>query len=280
MAAATASMPLVDQGDPDGQIERAAIGAERASLEDATGDASSNLLGAAVGFVIGGPPGAAVGAVVGPFAVFGTRRALLAISRARTERELEVLRTAASAAGTSVMDLTARIKALPAGEDLLLLTLSAAGASANTDRLIGLASALVAALHGGVEETVAFETLFVRAIAECDAAHVLLLQSFVRTTNALGLGDGVNPDFDRPAEELGENQLALVHPALERLIPPLMGVLVRHGLVASVNASGGATFGGGGVRTPTRWKITEFGRTFLARLELVGRVTASRPPTL
>ena len=229
------------------------------------------MAGAAVGFFIAGPPGALIGGGIAPLTRFAIRRGIGGVQRAQQRRREDVLHVAARAAGLSSVDLLARLRATPQTEDLLLQTLRAAADSAMTAKLVALAAALAHVAVRPETQTIAFETIFVRALSDCAAPHVLLLELFTKTGNELGLGDG-GSDFDQALDALNERQIGLAQPDLLPMLVPLLAVLQRHGLVVPRNGAGPTPFAGGPAPF-TSWSITAVGRTFLERLRLVHTVT-------
>jgi hypothetical protein len=227
------------------------------------------MAGAAVGFFIAGPPGGLVGGGVTALTRFALRRSTGGVLRAQRRRQEDVLQVAARAAEMPVMDLLAALRSRTGAEDLLSLTLRAAADNSTTNTLFALAAVLAHTAKEPDGPAVAFETLFVRAVADCDAAHVRVLRAFTSTSNQLGLGDGSRA-FDREMGALNDVQVDLVFPGLASVRTPVLAVLQRHGLIEYRAFDAGGVSGGGG---PTTWIITDFGRTFIERLRFLDRVT-------
>jgi hypothetical protein len=226
-----------------------------------------DVAGATAGAVIGGPTGAALGATLAPGVRTALNRVLDRLAEQRRDHELELLRLAAHFSELPVVDLLAKLKASAAGEELLMRTLRAAAETATMPKLVALGVSLAGSASDAGD--IAFETLFVRAMSECDVAHVNLLGSFIRSANELGLGSG-QPEFDSPVECLNVTQLELVHPDFVSVLEPLVAVLERHGLVTRLATAAGS-LSGGDSRNGT-WSITSFGRTALQRMAAVSDI--------
>lgn len=230
--------------------------------------------------VVTGVAAAGVGlATQDPFAVLGVAAALPAARSAaehvldrlrlhRQQRAEAVLVAAAQHAKLTVDELVGRLQRSAAGEDLLTLTMRAAHDASLSAKLYALAAALANGARN--EAGVSFESTFVRAINDLDAASVQILASFGRSANDLGLGSG-GVEFDEPVNSLNSVQLATAHPGLTALLDPLLAVLQRHGLIAPITSGGGTFFGGGGQRLET-WGTTPFGEEVAARLRAIDDV--------
>lgn len=256
---------VADVPDPtDG--DRAVVSAEVAA----------GVAGAGLGLAFGGPPGMVLlGAAAPPVVRFALLRGRAEIRKRRAAREKEVLLAAATAAGTTVMDLLARMKASPAGEEVLLLTLRAASETGNVSKLFALAQNLGSAARAP-HSPLAFETMFARALGDCDSVHVYLLDTFTKTGNELAAHTADHrddPAFDQVPVEINQLQIETARPELREYLDPLLAVLQRHGLVVSRTPTGGMSFGGGGGGPAfVLWKLTPFGRTFLDRLHAMAPI--------
>ena len=194
--------------------------------------------------------------------------AMQRFDRSRDERAGAVLAKAAKDAGLSVEKLMERLQASPQGEELLCAVLNAARDAALTAKLYALAGSLV---RGAIDEAnVTNESNFVRALADLDVAAVALLESFTRSANDLGLGNG-HPDFDNAPDSLTIDQLRLALPPLADYLDPSLAVLVRHGLVVPLTFFG-AVLGAAAEVPATTWKITHFGRVSCQYLAGVGNL--------
>lgn len=240
-------------------------------------EVAAGLAGAGLGLAFGGPPGMVLlGAAAPPLVQFALLRGRARVRRRKAAREKEVLLAAATAAGITVLDLLARMKASPAGEELLLLTLRAASETGNVNKLFALAQNLGSAARAS-GSPLAFETMFARALGDCDSAHVYLLETFTKTGNELSAhaaGHRYDPAFDQVPVEINQLQIETGRPELREYLDPLLAVLQRHGLVVSRAPTGGMSFSGGsGGPAFVLWKLTPFGRTFLDRLHDIAPLT-------
>jgi hypothetical protein len=240
-------------------------------------DAAVHISGAVVGgFVgsVGGPIGVIAGALVGEAATVAMNQfRARAVDRAR-KRQTYVIDQAAKQAGVEPEILLERLSRTPRNEELVLRTLRVAADATLIEQLAALATALASAATTAEDRTVVWETAFVAALGELTPGHLALLQRFTWTANQNNLGDG-SREFDAPVTTLNRYQLALAMPGFEDVIDSLIATLEGHGLVAS-GFTGGAMLGGG-VGGVTKWNLTEFGRTFLERLALVGDVLGDHP---
>ena len=159
-----------------------------------------------------------------------------------------------------------------------MLTLRAASETGNVRKLFALAQNLGSAARD-LGSPLAFETMFVRALADCDSVHVYLLEIFTMTDNQRAAGKPghrYDPAFDQVPDEINQLQVEAARPELREYLEPLLAVLQRHGLLVSRSPSGGMSLGGGsGGPASVYWKMTPFGRTFLNRLDAVAPL--SRP---
>jgi hypothetical protein len=142
--------------------------------------------------------------------------------------------------------------------------------------LIALAASLVMADRTVDDEgTLAMETAFVRALAECDPVHIRLLGAFVMTANDLGLGDGTDA-FNSVRDGLnGGTQLTIVRDklCLGNTLDYLLSTLERLGLIRNVVSGEDAP--PMITKTVPRWHITQFGKEVLNRLRAVGDLKGS-----
>jgi len=111
--------------------------------------------------------------------------------------------------------------------------------------------------------------MFVRAVDAIEEAHLALLERFRWSANRLGLGDGSNPDFDKPMMAMNDAQLKMVLPDLGPVIDSLLATLEAQGLLIRLNPLSGGI--GGGRSAIRSWALSPFGTSFLDRLEDVGR---------
>lgn len=232
---------------------------------------AGNLAGAALTL-----PGGSAATLTGALAVPLVTEIASGWMRAYSERQWRkasyVLSKAAELAGISAAELTSRLEAQPEREELLIRTLRAAHECSLGEKLIAFASALANGLVDERTGQVAWEEAFVRALDECDTAHLALLDKFTQTGNQLGLGQGT-PEFDSVPDGLNSPQIRLVVPEYVDILDPLFAILERHALIRQ--GSTGLQF----TRDDSNlhWRITAFGRQFLERLALVGASVAAQP---
>lgn len=231
-------------------------------------DAAVGAGGALAGGLLGDPLIAAAIGLSGPVAAAGLKTAASILLRRRQEKLDIVLLTAAEHLGVPVPELLERLQADPSREEFLLRTLRAVGEAALHEKLLGLAASLTAVVEGHAAPSE--ETVFVRALDDCDGVHLEVIHAFTKTPNELGLGDGSDePLFMQPCEQLTADQLVRVFPVLAAHLAPVVAVLQRHGLVEPQLTS--TTFPGSSQVT-SAWRITTFGRAFCERVLALQRL--------
>jgi hypothetical protein len=154
------------------------------------------------------------------------------------------------------------------GQELFIRTMDAAGNSPTRHKLVALGRSLA---HGEVETepgAIELETLFVSAMANLDEPQLTLLERFSWTSNQLGLGDSKNPDFDVPPHALNLTQMAMVLPEYKSVLPMLAALLEAQGIITGQPEGGGVVGAGIG----GQYRLTDFGRQVLARLQAVASI--------
>jgi hypothetical protein len=215
--------------------------------------------GALAGWKLGGPGGAALAAGVGP----ALDEAIARVNAFRQHHVEQVVTDAADIAGLEIGELIDRLLEDELRGELAARALLAAQDAGTAERLRALSRSLAAGALASDAEGVAIELLYVRALADLDAPHVYVLTLFSSTWRELGLGDqdtlppdGLNYGQLQQAAQLGD------------ALDPIVGILLRHGLVDERTAPGGMTFqavlGRGNVR------LTSFGRSLLDRMMDIG----------
>jgi hypothetical protein len=233
----------------------------RRLLIETAGDVATS----AAAVVLASHPGAA--AASGALAPLVSETLGMAFDRQRF-RAANVLEAAAAASGLPVGELVQRLVESAEAEELLTRTLRAAADATMSEKLVALAMSLAEVAQAENDGEVAVEAAFIRALEDCDASHIRVLRAFTSTSNELGLGDG-SEAFDEPLDGLNQSQLIMVIPDLEDLLPPILAVLQRQGLVYSPQSTA-STLGGGVVQLEhTPWQLTPFGKDFLTRIEEV-----------
>jgi hypothetical protein len=235
-------------------------------------DVVSGVAAALAGLVIAGPFGAVSGAIAGPIAKASLYDLVSRIGRRREARVEFVIKVAAEAVSVPASTLIERMESAPEQEALLIRTLQAAQDEAATEHLVALALSLAKANTSAYSEAqLTWETAFVRAVADCDVAHVKLLASFTTTYNDLGLEDGAAPNTS-PADGLNSRQLEIAKDKLQlgETLDYLLATLERLGLIR--NEVSGAPAPPMITKTVAYWRITDFGKRFLQRMDEVKEI--------
>jgi hypothetical protein len=240
------------------------------------------LAGGIVALGLGGGPDALVAGQVVSAAATGVSRSLRErLNRLFEEREAFVFDRAAQLAGISPEIVLQRLSETPVRQELLLGTLRAAQRATALEQLVLLAKSLAAG-STAADAAASTETAFVRAIADCDTAHIQVLGLFGRTSNELGIGNG-QPAFDTPATVINTSQLGIARPDLEPVLDHVLATLLRHGLLVARPAGGGAI-----LQAPVpsaardkiiqNWQLTDFGELFQERVKAVGYLVGPATP--
>lgn len=265
LQAAVAPIDQTGAVEDDGTSER---------LRLAAGIAGS-LAGASVGALLSGNAGALVGAVIGPTATVAVDRIVGQLRRERGLRASFTLQVAADKLGTTTDELLRQLTSNPAREELLTRSLRAAQDAGLVGKLVLLGHAMARGADSDAA-SVFGETAFVRALDDCDIAHISVLAGFTQSPNELGLGNG-DAEFNTPGSgDLNTAQLSLAFPQFEEHLDHLLATLQRHGLVASRTAATGFL----GMVTDGSiegWRITRLGRDFLTRIAALSELGVDEP---
>jgi hypothetical protein len=105
--------------------------------------------------------------------------------------------------------LASRMEADLAREELFVRTLRAAHECSLDEKLVALATALANGADNANGDRLTWEEAFVRALEDCDGAHLDLLRRFAQSPNQLGLGQGT-PEFDAHVEQLTMVQITMI----------------------------------------------------------------------
>jgi hypothetical protein len=239
-------------------------GKER-SIEQTASDVIGVGGGAVAGALIGGPVGAVTGAALGPAAARAVHEAVRPVlerwQARQRERAADVISVAAQDAGLDPETLVHRLEELDGGEELFVRTMRAAATSPGRRKLVLLSRALASGASANDQANVAWEAMFVRAVDAIEETHLDLLERFRWSGNRLGLGDGSNTDFDKPVMRMNDAQLKVVLPQFEPVIDSLVATLESQGLLIRENVYGAGQ----------SWGLSQFGSSFLDRLDDVGR---------
>jgi hypothetical protein len=218
--------------------------------------------GALAGAHVGGDQGVMVGAGAGPVAELLFAR----LTAWRSRHVDRVVRDAAEEVSLTVDELLDRVLVDELRGELAARVLIAAQDAGTEERLRALSRSLAAGAMATEAEGVGVEILYARALADLDSPHVFVLELFGKTWEELGLArddtfppDGLAYDQVRQAARLGS--------ALE----PVLGVLIRHGLLEEHHGSQGgfSPFSREQPRGPLA--LTEFGRSLLDRMSVIGQ---------
>ena len=197
------------------------------------------------------------------------QRLLRVTDRQRTERATYTIALGARTADYSIEDFERVAEQSP--ELMLLFTkiVTAAQDAAFQAKLNGLALSLANAL--GDRSRVDEEILFATVLGLLESPHVRLLADFERNPAELAPGEANPEDYIRQAQQSGRpwsynsGQLARLDPGLERVLQPLVAVLLANGLIVRMTEGMGMSFGN---LQPEHisYAITEFGGKVLKRL--------------
>lgn len=228
-----------------------------------------------MGALLSGSAGALAGAVIGPTATAAVERIVGQLRRERGIRASAALKVAADDLGITTDELLTQLTSNPAREELLTRSLRAAQDAGLVGKLVLLGRAMARGADGDAA-SVFGETAFVRALDDCDIAHIRVLAGFTQSPNELGLANG-EEEFDSPGSgDLNTAQLALAFPELEAHLDHLLATLQRHGLVASRTGATGFL----GMVTDGSiegWRVTRLGRDFLTRIATLSGLGADGP---
>lgn len=222
---------------------------------------------AAAGSYLPGPVGAATTAAsAGGIQLFFDR-----VTQWRTHKAARVIETAAAQAGLTIEELANEVAQSGLRGELAAKVLIAAQDSGCEERLRALSRSLALGLTAE-DAGVSRELAYVRALADLDSPHVQVLSLFNRTWGELGLAE-----YDTlPPSGLSLAEIEACTD-LDVTLHPVMGVLLRHGLLEEIHVATMAT----SVREDppdTRIQPTGFGAEMLARMQLIGEADASITP--
>jgi hypothetical protein len=217
--------------------------------------------GAALGYAIGGVEGAMVGAVAPNFAGLAFRQ----LAAWRVRHVNQVIEDAAAEAQMTPEELIARLMQSELHGELAARILIAAQDAGTAERLRGLSRSLAKGALAVDTAEITTELLYARALADLDAPHIRTLSLFAKTWAQLGL----STDDTLPPDGLNYTQLQMCA-ALGQALDPVLGVLLRHGLLDERQAELSEFAAGPVPRGQIR--LTEFGRDLIDRRELLGRV--------
>ncbi len=235
---------MSDQEQPPDPLER---------FQELVPAGAGSVGSALVGLVMGGPAGAIAGAVAGP-ALEHLAKEALALRYRRGERAYE---QAANEARLTPEELLGRILA---DEHLLDLAADVVAAASQTHldakiRVLGraLAAGVLAADGAVVDE----QRLIVGMLADLEVPHVRVLAQLLKQNESRDIVRRTETGEVRTTWPYGDLGKAL--PGFERVVEPVMAVLIAHGLAAQWEARGGSGSDWAG-------SITEAGERFLALL--------------
>lgn len=209
-------------------------------------DGESNLpqravaagVGGLAGAAVGGPVGAVVGAAGGVALEPLIERMWAEVSADGRRRGVYVVETAARIAGDDPEGFAVKMGATEESRLLAGTAISAATRTTYQPKLLALARVLAAGVENEAPQ-VDEEQLFIAALADLEAPHVLLLDVLARYVPRLqrsesGVALVAEPSSGsatrRPA--WNTSQLTAARPQLESVLPGLLGTLQRHGLCA------------------------------------------------
>jgi hypothetical protein len=137
-------------------------------------------------------------------------------------------------------------------------------------KLEGLALSLASALDDGAK--VDEEILFTTVLTQLESPHVRLLAQFERNpADTILAADQTSGDFVEVS--YNSKQLAILDPALEIVLAPLLGTLSATGLIIR-NQTGGITLNAAGPEL-VPYSITDFGEHMLERIRGAGTTAMS-----
>jgi hypothetical protein len=201
-----------------------------------------------------------VGAVAPSFAELAFRQ----LAAWRIRHVNRVIEDAAAEAQMTPEALIARLMQSELHGELAARILIAAQDAGTEERLRGLSRSLARGALAVDAAEITTELLYARAFADLDAPHIHALSLFSKTSEQLGLSS----HDTLPPDGLNFTQLQMCA-GLGDTLDPVLGVLLRHGLLDERQA-GQSDFGAGPVPRG-QFRLTEFGRALLDRMELLGR---------
>ncbi|MGW1341380.1 hypothetical protein ACWCOV_10035 [Kribbella sp. NPDC002412] len=246
------------------------------SSEPFAGLVPETLAEAGIGFATGGPIGAAVGAVK-PFV---TRLIKLSAAELRSgdERVATTWRAAADSSHLDLVDLVDRAMSDPDRQFLGYSASEAARYARTTSKLNVLGQALATGVLAEDEAVLDNEQQVVDALSQIERPHLAVMWA-LRTDS--GAPNGWAP------LSLNWEELQAQVPAYRHILPRLLGILDREGLVSRQSTVTIVPTGEGDApRRPGRedysgdyWALTQFGLELLSRLYRAGLETPEADAT-
>jgi len=225
------------------------------------------LYGAAAWLATMHPEAGIAAAASAPTLVDSIKSLAYRIEQRRADKVDQLLKWSSKFANVELGDLLSRCYANPEVEELLLKVLRATEDTTLRGKILSFAMSLAKGTSPGMSDaSLRWEKTFVRVVDDLDPVHLELLDRFTWTSNQLGLGNGA-PEFDEVPAALNLGQVEMVTMDLD-ILPSLLAVLQRHGLIASTDTGGGPLGGSGS----TYWKVTSFGCEVLGRFALIRSV--------
>jgi len=197
------------------------------------------------------------------------QRLLRVTDRQRRERATYTIVLGTSMANYSIEELERVCEQNPDLLQLFTKIVTAAQDAVFQGKLNGLALSLANALEDGSQ--VDEEILFTTVLGLLERPHIRLLADFERNPSELAPDEANPEDYIRQAQQSGRpwsynsGQLAMLDPGLERVLQPLVAVLLANGLIVRMTEGMGMSLGS---LQPEHigYAITDFGRQVLERL--------------
>ncbi len=206
--------------------------------------AAGAAAGSLVGLGIGGPPGALIGAITGP-AVTALVEVVEEAARRRLNRWSRTYEHAAELASTTTEELSALLTANDEKLEIALQALTSAGQCTVREKAQALAASIAAVATSETNHEIDAIALVVKALAELDRAHLVLLRLVAEADP-----DSATPDY------LAERSGAAIP-----ILRPVVRLLELHGLIADANRLRPGAVG-------VIWELTDLGKLCL---RLLGR---------
>jgi hypothetical protein len=219
------------------------------------------ITGGAVVAALGGRTmGGDVGVAVGTLGTMAMPTFIEYLAELRQRRISRVLDEVGDQLGLTLQELMDELARDESRGELATRVLIAAQDAGTDEQLRALSTSLVRGICDA--SAIPIEVLCARAIAELDSSHIFVLSLFCKTWLDLGLSseDVVGPTG------LSYAQLCFVT-ELGDVLEPVVGLLLRHGLIAESRGRKGISF-----QEPARgtFQITPFGNGLLERMEIIG----------
>jgi hypothetical protein len=228
---------------------------------------SGSVGGALVGLALGGPEGALAGAAVEPVLAQVVSETLTR----RRQRAGRALAVAATEVGTTPEALLQQILANERLLDLAAAVVAAASETMLEAKIRALGRALASGVLAHDEAVVDKQRFLVDTLTELDAPHVRVL------TQLSVEHEDYWPTIYAPGQEgahgWSAGDLAAELPGVAPVLQPVLHGLASRALVTD---TGQGTWGYRGVESQ-RWVLTDFGKSCLAELELLGQAGSDQP---